>query len=245
MLKMPIVASIPAPNTGDRPWSEQAAIRCVPMRPLVVAPQMKKAPASSQKSRLCDAIFTTSMACAERVALRRLGRRRLVGGAVRAQAELLGPVAQEHHRERRDHEERGRAHERRRRAPAVVLDQPRQQRQEDQLPGRERGAQQADHEAAARDEPAVRDDRRQRDRDRARRRCRRARPRARRTATGCPSPASGPRRSRRRPAPRCTRGACRAARPARPGTARRRRTAAARSRCRRRPGRGDQPNSSS
>ena len=47
----PIAASSPAPRTSLSPWSEQAAIRCVPIRPLVVAPQMKNAPASSQKSR--------------------------------------------------------------------------------------------------------------------------------------------------------------------------------------------------
>ena len=49
--KMPITASRLAAVTSAMPWSMEAGIRCVPMRPLVDAPQMKKLPARSQKSR--------------------------------------------------------------------------------------------------------------------------------------------------------------------------------------------------
>ena len=49
--KMPTKARSPAAVTSDMPWSIDAGIRCVPINPLVVAPQMKKLPASSQKSR--------------------------------------------------------------------------------------------------------------------------------------------------------------------------------------------------
>jgi hypothetical protein len=51
MSNTPIAASRPAPCTWVNPWSAQAAMRCVPMRPLVVAPQTKNANTSSWKSR--------------------------------------------------------------------------------------------------------------------------------------------------------------------------------------------------
>ena len=51
MSKTPIAASRPAPCTSVKPWSAQAAIRCVPIRPLVVAPQTKNANTISWKSR--------------------------------------------------------------------------------------------------------------------------------------------------------------------------------------------------
>jgi hypothetical protein len=49
MSKNPTVASKLAAVTSGIPWSIAAGIRCVPMRPLVEAPQMKKLPARSQK----------------------------------------------------------------------------------------------------------------------------------------------------------------------------------------------------
>ena len=48
---MPIVARIPAARTSGMPWSMQAGMRWVAMRPFVLAPQTKKVPARSQKSR--------------------------------------------------------------------------------------------------------------------------------------------------------------------------------------------------
>ena len=51
MSNTPIAASSPAPCTSVKPWSAQAAIRCVPIRPFVVAPQTKNAKTSSWKSR--------------------------------------------------------------------------------------------------------------------------------------------------------------------------------------------------
>jgi len=50
--KIPITASRPAARTSGMPWSMHAGTRCVPTSPLVVAPQTKKLPASSQKSGL-------------------------------------------------------------------------------------------------------------------------------------------------------------------------------------------------
>ncbi len=46
-----MVASRLAAVTSAIPWSIDAGIRCVPMSPFVEAPQMKKLPPSSQKSR--------------------------------------------------------------------------------------------------------------------------------------------------------------------------------------------------
>ncbi len=49
----PIAASRLAASTSGMPWSMQAGIRWVPISPLVLAPQTKKLPPSSQKSREC------------------------------------------------------------------------------------------------------------------------------------------------------------------------------------------------
>jgi hypothetical protein len=54
-LNIPITASMEAAAVAAMPASEQAGIRCVPISPLVEAPQMKNVPASSQKSRFPDA----------------------------------------------------------------------------------------------------------------------------------------------------------------------------------------------
>src|ERR1044072_7344167 len=55
MLNTPIPASSQAPASAGISLSMQAGIRCVPISPLVEAPQQKKLPASSQKSRRRDA----------------------------------------------------------------------------------------------------------------------------------------------------------------------------------------------
>ena len=49
MSKTPISASSDAAGTSPIPWSCAAGIRCVPIRPVVDAPQMKKLPVRSQK----------------------------------------------------------------------------------------------------------------------------------------------------------------------------------------------------
>ena len=49
--KMPITASSCAARTGAMPWSWHAAIKWVPIRPLVLAPQTKNVPASTQNAR--------------------------------------------------------------------------------------------------------------------------------------------------------------------------------------------------
>ena len=49
--KTPIIASSPAAATSVSPWSTAAGIRCVPISPLVVAPQMKKLALNSQNVR--------------------------------------------------------------------------------------------------------------------------------------------------------------------------------------------------
>ena len=53
--KTPIIASNPAAATWVSPWSTAAGIRCVPIRPFVVAPQMKKLALRSQNVREPDA----------------------------------------------------------------------------------------------------------------------------------------------------------------------------------------------
>ncbi len=53
MSNTPMRASRLAAATGATPWSWAAGRKCVPMSPLVLAPQTKKLPASSQKVPLC------------------------------------------------------------------------------------------------------------------------------------------------------------------------------------------------
>ena len=53
--KSPTSASRLAATVIGMPWSCAAGMKCVPIRPLVVAPQMAKLPASSQKTRVRDA----------------------------------------------------------------------------------------------------------------------------------------------------------------------------------------------
>ena len=52
---MPIIESRPAAFTSLMPLSPQKAIRCVPTRPLVVKPQMKKVANKYQKVRVAAA----------------------------------------------------------------------------------------------------------------------------------------------------------------------------------------------
>ncbi len=51
MLKTPITATSPAACTCEMPASPQIDIKCVPMKPFVVAPHTKNVPATIQKSR--------------------------------------------------------------------------------------------------------------------------------------------------------------------------------------------------
>lgn len=52
MSKSPTRASSPAAVVSAMPWSCAAGTKCVPTRPLVVAPQIANPPASSQKGRV-------------------------------------------------------------------------------------------------------------------------------------------------------------------------------------------------
>src|SRR5258708_9655305 len=53
----PIAASRPAASVAVYPKSLQAAIRCVPISPLVLLPQTKNPKDNSQKSRVCTAVW--------------------------------------------------------------------------------------------------------------------------------------------------------------------------------------------
>ena len=130
MSKTPITASSSPPPRG-MPCSIEAGIRCVPIRPLVLAPQMKKLPARAG-----------SRECARRAQAwrpRRTGCRAGGGGAAvsprrRLQTDVLGPVADQERHERR----RPRRDDRRRYRPSASRGRhdAGQERQEDQLPGR-------------------------------------------------------------------------------------------------------------
>ena len=50
-LQTPIAASMSAAPASEMPWSRQAGMKCVPMRPNVLAPHTKKLADRSQKSR--------------------------------------------------------------------------------------------------------------------------------------------------------------------------------------------------
>ena len=137
------------------PWSWAAGTKCVLTRPFVEAPQIAKVPASSQ-----------NVPCGRRRAAPagRAGRRRCTGGGFgvnsvrpvggrptsagwsRSSSQTKGTTA----RAAQGHGHGGRP-------PAVVLGDPGQQRQEDQLPGRARRGEDAGDQAAAGGEPAVGD----------------------------------------------------------------------------------------
>jgi hypothetical protein len=108
----------------------------VPISPFVDAPQMKKLPASSQKSR-------------EGSGVRR-------GCAVCPQAEVGRTVAQKECDDRHDREGRD-PNRYRGAAPAAVLRQPAEEGQKDELAGRARRREGAEHEPATLDEPPVGD----------------------------------------------------------------------------------------
>ncbi|CAB4757379.1 unannotated protein [freshwater metagenome] len=55
MSKIPTIASRPAAVVAPMPWSWAAGTKCVLIMPLVVHPQMKNVPASSQKARVLAA----------------------------------------------------------------------------------------------------------------------------------------------------------------------------------------------
>ena len=82
----------------------------------------------------------------------RASRGRVGRGAVRGQAEVAGVVMQPPQHERHDDEGHDASRERSR-APAVVLGQPGEHREEDQLAGRPGGREHARHESPALDEP--------------------------------------------------------------------------------------------
>ena len=167
MSKTPISASSDAAGTSPIPWSCAAGIRCVPIRPVVDAPQMKKLPVRSQKVFECRAVEQALDGAAERVAA---GRRRIGDvGAVREEPEVGRPVAHQERHERQDDPERDGRDGDGGVAPAVALHDPGERGEEDQLAGGVRGGEDAGDEPAPPHEPPVRDQRGERHRDRARR----------------------------------------------------------------------------
>ncbi len=62
MSNSPTSASSPAAVVFGMPWSCAAGMKCVPIRPFVVAPQIAKPPASSQNCEVRDAIRSASIA---------------------------------------------------------------------------------------------------------------------------------------------------------------------------------------
>ena len=109
MSNSPIIASRRADRLDGMPTSWQAAMRCVPIRPLVLAPQMKKVAASSQnagdrapRARAASGASAGGVPVAD------------AGGAVARQPEVLGPVA---HEDRDDDEHHRRGWRRRARSP--------------------------------------------------------------------------------------------------------------------------------
>ena len=91
---MPIAASKPAARTSGMPWSPHAGTKCVPIKPFVLAPQMKKLPDSSQKSRERAPVTQTGERNGERI----MPRRRLGNGdgrrAEHRQLQVRGILAQ-------------------------------------------------------------------------------------------------------------------------------------------------------
>ena len=73
-----MVASSPAATVVGMPWSLAAGMKCVPINPFVVIPQIAKLAASSQKAGTRAPIRNPSKAAAEtgRGHQRRLGRSR-------------------------------------------------------------------------------------------------------------------------------------------------------------------------
>ncbi len=62
MSRIPINANRDAAVVIGIPWSCDAGTKCVPIRPLVLAPQIAKVPARSQNTLVFDAITSTEIA---------------------------------------------------------------------------------------------------------------------------------------------------------------------------------------
>ena len=155
--KMPIIASIEAAVTDATPKSAQSEMKWVWIRPLVLNPQMKKVPASTQNAPLPETSRKTRNAVAER-GRQRQRRSDLAGLAIRNKADVGGAVDHE-----QEHRDRGDGHpdqrRRQRPAPAVMALEPCGQRQKGQLAGRGTRGEHAEHQPAPLREPSGRDDR--------------------------------------------------------------------------------------
>ncbi len=152
--KMPIAASNPAACVSGMPWSPHAGTRCVPIKPFVLAPQMKNEPGQQPKrSRARGAPRST--ANASRSGLRLMRRRGLDASPPQ------GGMPTSTGRSRIKNQQRESAPGQRSArtiaevAPAAVIDQHAEHRQEDELTGRVTGAEDADHEAALGYEPTI------------------------------------------------------------------------------------------
>ncbi len=91
MSKTPTTASSPAAVVCAMPWSCAAGTKCVPISPLVVAPQIAKPATSAQNVRV-RATPSRSASTASRPAPGRAGLRALVGLERRASASRVGSL---------------------------------------------------------------------------------------------------------------------------------------------------------
>ena len=162
------------------PWSWAAGTKCVWTRPLVEAPQIAKVPASSQNGPV-RAALTRTVRVRRAAPVTGAGLGTYARRPVRREAHVRRVVAQQQPHEG-DDGERGQGHGDGGRAPAVGLDHPGEQRQEDQLAGGGGRGQDAGDQAAALGEPAVGDGRGERERHRA---AAEARPTAPQYRTSC------------------------------------------------------------
>ena len=151
---MPIAASNPAACVSGMPWSPHAGTRCVPIKPFVLAPQMKNDPASSQNVRVREAP-------PQHTEMLRASGLRLCAGAGSMTSPPQGGMPTSTGRSRNKNHAKGISASATDRqndcgiAPAAVIDQHAEHRQEDELAGRISGTEDADHEAALGYEPTI------------------------------------------------------------------------------------------
>ena len=191
---MPIIASVSAASTDGMPKSAHSEMKCVWMSPLVLSPQMKKVPASTQNVGLRQTIAQRR---------RRPEPSPGAGGGWPAPptgASPNGASPTSDGRSRMNSRIRTATTPQRtdgrqqRIAPAHMIDEPRGERQEHELAGGRARRQHADDEAAARRRTSASRRWRRAPAPSCRCRCRPRRPTARRGATTASSsaPATGP-----------------------------------------------------
>ncbi len=166
--KMPIAASRPAACTCGMPKSRHIGIRWTWTRPLVEAPQTKKVANRIQNTEDLEESRSVPSAAAMIGALAGGGAG---SGAVPSSPNGRRPTSLGRSRITISTANGGDAEhdadQPQRDAPAVAFGEGREQRQEGELPGRDARGEDADHEAAARHEPAGGDRRAQHQRGHA------------------------------------------------------------------------------